>query len=114
MITMPRKQRAVPNPPLDPTVALPKTRKISRRGFDPALDRDALRLWRVTKNITHPVWSQEYTARWFGVSLRMYRRWEGGQFPVPLYITNRILEHEAQLQEITELRALLRANNIAT
>lgn len=83
-----------------------------RRLFDPEITPDALRLWRVTKNLTNPVWSQEYTAAWLGVSLRSYARWEQGKYPAPLYVTLRITEHETMSQRIAALEDQLRRNNI--
>jgi hypothetical protein len=87
-------------------------RKPRKRAFDPEITADALRIWRTTKNITDPIWTQEYTAFWLGVSVRMYRRWETGNWPVPLYVSLRIIEREELLQDIALLKRTLHNNNI--
>lgn len=111
-IANPLKGLRLPPPAhLDPRTAA--ARKKRTRAYDPDLTPDALRLWRVSKNLETPIWSQEYTAKWLGVSLRMYRRWEAGNYRVPLYISNRINEAEALLKEISDLKRILRLNNIA-
>lgn len=70
----------------------------------PALTADDLRLWRTRKNLTDPRWSQEFTARWLGVSPRQYKRFESGESRVPLYVIQHIAHVEQQALQIAALR----------
>lgn len=85
-----------------------KKRKKNLRETDPAVDATGLKIWRVTKNVTDPRWSQEFVAKWLGVSPRMYRRWENGEYPIPTYVSKRIEEYERLTSKVQHLEQLLR------
>ena len=39
-------------------------------------------------------WSQHAAARWYGVNVRTWRRWENAEYPAPEHVLNRLESYD--------------------
>lgn len=82
---------------------MPRTQQPDNK---PKLTAEALKIWRVAKHLVDPNWSQEGTAKWFGVDVRTYRRWENDEVKIPLYVVLRVLEYESMRRQINPIQTV--------